>query len=558
MPASRADHGLAAALALLLAGGCGGDATSTTATATATATTSSTGSVDPSAPTSTPTEASATLDPSGASDSDSDSTTGAAPTFCAQLDISLVAHPNVDIYGPEPRAALAAFLADMVETTGARVRLLANPGSELLLTTDCLLPLGNAPGDPVLVYGEGGVVDPEAPAALECLLTALDTYEGEFDNGSYMFSGLLFPVLELGSWPAPGATGLALLLTRSDDDQNNMYAQPGLAAEAYLRLVGEQDRRRVAALTYGDLAGKLEIFGLALSEHSRHYERKQTPLAQALADWTPIARKTCEDFDLEPPFDGEPPPGCKRIDVLFTIDGSGSMDEEQSALRGTNGMAPVFAEFTDALLAQLTEVEDFHVGVVSSQEEVTLLGTHTNFPAVPEGPETDCGLPPGQRWLVGPSPTLAADFACIAATRSGEDEVTAYNTAEALNDPANAGFLRDDSLVFVVMLTDEDTYDHNIARMVDIRARLLSAVGGDLNRLVVLGIAGGQGVFEAPQTICEGPYGKAVPARRIASIVASLRERGRMQNICEGDLAASFKAVLGDVVSACLAYTPVP
>jgi len=74
----------------------------------------------------------------------------------------------------------------------------------------------------------------------------------------------------------------------------------------------------------------------------------------------------------------------------------------------------------------------------------------------------------------------------------------------------------------------------------------------------VLGIAGGQGVFEAPETICEGPYGKAVPARRIASIVASLRERGRMQNICGGDLAASFKAVLGDVVSACLAYDPVP
>ncbi len=373
-----------------------------------------------------------------------------------------------------------------------------------------------------------------------------------------MFSGLLFPVLEQGTWPAPGATGLALMLAKADDQQDNMYAQPGIASEAYLRLVGEQDRRRVAVLTYGDLAGKLEIFGLAVSENSRHYERTKTPLPQALADWTPIARKVCEDFDYEPPFEPLPPPGCKRVDILFAIDGSGSMDEEQAALRGTNGMAPVFAEFTDALLAELTDVEDFHVGVVSSQEDVTLLGTHTNFPEVPESPETDCGLPPGQRWLVGPSPTLAKDFACIAATRSGTDEVTAYNAAEALNNPANAGFLREDSLVFVVMLTDEDTYDFNIARMVDIRARLLSAVGNDLDRLVVLGIAGGQGVFEAPETICEGPYGKAVPARRIASIVASLRERGRMQNICGGDLAASFKAVLGDVVSACLAYDPVP
>lgn len=552
-------HGLAAALALLLTAACnGGDPQTSAGPGTSSSTTTVTDGIDPTVPTSTGTTATTGADAT-ASDSDSeDATTGAAPTFCSQLDISLVAHPGLDIYGPEPRAALAAFLADMVESTGARVRLLANPGSEVLLKTDCLLPLGNAAGDPILVYGEGGVVDPAAPAALECLLTALDTYKGEFDVGDFMFSGLMFPVLELETWPAPGATGLAVMLAKDDDEQDNMYAQPGLTAEAYLRLVGEQDRRRVAALTFGDHAGKLEIFGLALSENSRHYERTNTSLTAALADWAPLARKTCEDFDFEAPFEPLPPPGCKRIDVLFAIDGSASMDGEQAALRGTNGMAPVFAEFTDALLAELTDVEDFHVGVVSSQEEVTLLGTHTNFPEVPESPETSCGVPEGQRWLVGPSPTLTEDFACIAATRSGTDEVTAYNTAEALHNPANAGFLRDDSLVFVVMLTDEDTYDFNIARMVEIRARLLDAVGGDLERLVVLGVAGGQGVFEAPQTICEGPYGKAVPARRIASIVSSFRERGRMQNICEGDLAASFKAVLGDVVSACLAYDPVP
>jgi hypothetical protein len=547
-------HGLAAALLLA---SCSGQSASTSATTGTTGeAVTLTATTDPGPPTTSTTDT-PTTSATTASDTE-DATTGETPTFCSQLDISLVAHPGLDIYGPEPRAALAAFLADMVETTGARVRLLANPGSEVLLTTDCLLPLGNAADDPVLVYGEGGVVDPEAPVALDCLMSALDTYKGEFDVGDFMFSGLLFPVLELEQWPAPGATGLALMLAKDDDQQDNMYAQPGLAAEAYLRLVGEQDRRRVAALTFGDVAGKIEIFGLALSERSRHYERSETSLAQALADWTPIARQVCEDFDYVPPFEPLPPPGCKRVDILFAIDGSASMDEEQAALRGTNGMAPVFAEFTDALLAELTDVEDFHVGVVSSQEGVTLLGTHTNFPEVPESPETDCGLPPGQRWLVGPSPTLAEDFACIAATRSGTDEITAYNTAEALNDPANAGFLRDDSLVFAVLLTDEDTYDFNLARMVEIRARLLNAVDNDLDRLVVLGIAGGQGVFEAPETICEGTYGKAVPARRIASIVASLRDRGRMQNICQGDLASTFKDVLGDVVSACLAYDPVP
>ncbi len=552
--------------ALSLALSACGDSTATTTSQATEATTTATTGLDPSiattiSPTTEPTtEPTPTTGAPTTGDSE-DGTTGEPATFCQQLDISLVANPGLEIYTPEHRAAFAAFFADMVETTGARVRLLANAGSEFTLKTDCLLPLGNSPDDPVLVYGENGVVDPDAPAALECLLTALDGYTSDFDQGNFYFSGLLFPVLELESWPAPGATGLALLLAYSDDVQNNIYAQPGIAAEAYLRLVGDSDRRRVAALTYGQQAGDLEIFGLTLSEHSRHLERDESDasdLIKALQAWTPIARQVCEDFDYAPPFQQDPPTGCKRIDVLFNIDGSGSMNEEQDALRGGDGMPPVFAEFTDALLAELTDVEDFHVGVVSPQEGVTLLGTHRDFPETPESPETTCGLPQGQRWLVGPSPTLAEEFACTAATRSGTLELTAYNTAEALHDPANAGFLRDDSLVFVVMLTDEDTHDEALARMTEIRARLLDAVGGDLGRLIVLGVAAGGGTFEAPKSVCAGPYGNAAPARRLGAIVGSFRERGIMQDICGGDLAATFSAVLDDVVSACEAYEPVP
>ena len=540
-------------LALLAACGDAGTASPTTST-TPDTTGAPTSGIDPVTTASEPTPTTAASDTADTTDP----TTGEPATYCGQLDISLVAHPELDIYTAKHRAAFTAYFEQLVVTTGARVRLLANAGTELTLQTDCLLPLGNAKDDPVLVYGEGGVVDPEAPAALDCLLTALDTYKSDLDDGNFYFSGLLFPVLELEQWPAPGATSLAMILAYSDDVQDNIYAQPGLAAEAYLRIVGEYDRRRIAAFTHGDGATKLEIFGLALSDKSRHYERDKTDLISALADYVPLAVQHCDDFDFEPPFQDQPPPGCRRIDVLFTIDGSGSMTEEQMALRGSDGMPPVFAEFTDALLAELTEVEDFHVGVVSPQEGVTLLGTHRDFPTVPESPETDCGVPPGQRWLVGPSPTLAADFECIAATQSGTVELTAYNTAEALHNPDNAGFLRDDSLVFVVMITDEDTHDQNLAAMVEIRERLLAAVDDRLDRIIVLGIAAGAGVFEAPQSVCTGPYGKAAPARRLASIVASFRERGIFQPICDGDLATSFTEVLDDVVSACNDYDPVP
>lgn len=472
------------------------------------------------------------------------------PTFCAQLDVSLVIDPLSTVMLPAGRAALVEHLDDLVEETGAKVRVLPTVASELPQQTDC--------GDPILVWGEAGQVDPAAPAALQCRLDAIKSYDYVFDSGDSMFSGLMFPILDRADWPAAGASGLALLFARKDDMQKNMYAQPGQAAEAYLRLVGDGDRRRVAALTHGDGADELQMFALSLGETSRHFERTTTPADVALATFTPLAIQTCEDFDLVPPPPEQEPSGCKRIDVLFVIDGSGSMLEEQQALRGTNGQPPVFAEFTDALLAELTDVEDFRVGVVSSTYGKTALHTHRDQPAVAESPATDCGLPPGQRWLVGPSPTLTAEFECLAATRSATEEVTYLNAAEALHDPANAGFLRDDSLVFVVLLTDEDTYDHIYTTMHEIRAELLAAVGDDLSRLVVLAIAGGQGVFEMPETTCQGVYGEAVPGRRIISITRSFRERGLFQNICEGDLAKTFTAALGDVVSACEAFEPVP
>ena len=108
-------HGLAAAL--LLASCSGQPANTSATTGTTGEAVTLTATTDPGPPT-TGTTDTPTTSATTASDTE-DATTGETPTFCNQLDISLVAHPGLDIYGPEPRAALAAFLADMVETTGA-------------------------------------------------------------------------------------------------------------------------------------------------------------------------------------------------------------------------------------------------------------------------------------------------------------------------------------------------------------------------------------------------------------------------------------------------------
>lgn len=546
---------LAGALAPLA---CAGEGTGDTS-----ATVASVASVDTTLTTAAASTAGTTAATTGsAADTSSESgTTGAAPpTYCSDLDVHLVVDPDAKIFDPDSRLALHSALDRLVKETGATVRVHAGTGSEFPLPTACLADFPDISEGPVIVWGEAGKVALGTHGALNCLLTDVAKYQSDFDEGDYLLSGLLFPILEEDAWPTPGATGLAVLIGADDDQQGGMYARPGMASEAFLRIVADGDRRRAAAFTYGQDADELELFALSFGDahgtRSRHYDRQDTPFTAAIAEWSDQALAACDDFDR---VDDIPEPeGCKRIDILFVIDGSGSMSEEQRALAGLNGEPPVFAEFTDALLAELTDVEDFHVGVVSTQLGVTRLHTHRDYPAVPESADTECGLPPGQRWIVGPSPELEPQFACIGATLADVDEFPTYNAAKALADPENAGFLRDDSLLFVVIVTDEDTQDWSEATMTEIRALLLDAVDGDLARLVVLAIIGDQGTFEMPKTVCSGPYGGAAPGRRITSIVRSLRERGHTQDICAGSMTATFESILGEVVSACEAFTPIP
>ena len=366
--------------------------------------------------------------------------------------------------------------------------------------------------------------------------------------------GSCFPVLDDPNWPSPDSVGLAMLIAEHDDDLGGMYSRSGMASEAYLRLVADNDRRRASALTIGVDADEIELFSLTLGDNAMFADHTVTPVADALAAWTPQAIRACEDHDaVAPPDDGA---GCKHLDVLFVIDGSFSMLAEQQALRGEDG-PPVFKEFTDALGEKLVDLEDFRVGVVSSQPGDTALHTHTDQPEVPPTAETDCGLSPAQPWIVGPSATFEQDFACIASTKANTEEYTALNAAEALHDPANAGFLREDAVLVVVMLTDEDTQEFLDGHTrVEVRERVLEAVGGELERVFVLAIAGDQGIYEMPKTTCGGDYGTATPGRRLSSIVFSFRDQGAVQDICGGSLADVFSAVLDDVVKTCEGFVP--
>jgi len=179
-------------------------------------------------------------------------------------------------------------------------------------------------------------------------------------------------------------------------------------------------------------------------------------------------------------------PAAVSTDILFVVDDSGSMSEEQANL------AANLDAFIDTLVASPVQ-NDFRIGVTnSSVEEFTVNGTTRKSYAA--GPSTGVPFPAGalvaiqtrtdgtgipgaliydpnlhaqtggwggNRILDKGAPTLAADFkANVLVGLDGSGKEQPFRAARlALSDrllDTNQGFLRDGARLAVVFLTDED------------------------------------------------------------------------------------------------------
>lgn len=165
-----------------------------------------------------------------------------------------------------------------------------------------------------------------------------------------------------------------------------------------------------------------------------------------------------------PPID-PPAPQCKKVDILFVIDDSGSMGDNQKSLIAS------FPGFISGMKKRLKSAQDYHIGVVSSDDYYynvpgcTGIGNLITKTGGPESSNKSCGpFDGGGHYLSSSDTMLEPRFACAAQVGAGgsDDERMARALLEAVN-PKNAekgkcneGFLRPDSLLVVVMITDED------------------------------------------------------------------------------------------------------
>jgi hypothetical protein len=259
------------------------------------------------------------------------------------------------------------------------------------------------------------------------------------------------------------------------------------------------------------------------------------------------------------PYDAGPTPECRAVDVLFVIDNSASMADQQAALIAS------FDGFVAGMRERLANALDFHVGVVSTDDyyaneagcqEIGDLVTQTGGI---ESSNRACGpIGSGARYLDNLDTQLASRFACIAQLGVGgnDDERVARALLNAIQPdrPCNAGFLRPDALLVVVIITDEDdlrdgcdgssgfeTCDsYGSGGLPDDWVAELSGVR-DPESVVVLSLIARRG---------DNPCG-AVPAARILGFTNRFGDNGFIGDVCASSYDDFFTQSLPVIATAC-------
>lgn len=260
---------------------------------------------------------------------------------------------------------------------------------------------------------------------------------------------------------------------------------------------------------------------------------------------------------------------CDRVDIVFAVDASSTMREEVAELS-----ANVFPQLLMRLRAIGNGNEDYRVGVLDT------CPVNANFHTLrdndtPEG--ESCNFESGQPWMDTNSSDLEGEFTCAAqiyigdyvreedggvvgvdCTSDNDDEQPGKSIAVALSPDYlgpggdNEGFLRDNALLLMVGITDEDETpldepngeDAYIQSLYD----ELVAVKGDVNRMVFMGVGGSMGCED------DNGYGAQREARRLRKLTDHFitAERGVFWDLCDGQLEDGLAMAMEVIERTCL------
>jgi hypothetical protein len=274
--------------------------------------------------------------------------------------------------------------------------------------------------------------------------------------------------------------------------------------------------------------------------------------------------------------------GCEKIDFLFVIDSSGSMADNQANL---------IASFPGLVAAMMDNVpaDDWHVMVVDSDGQwggtdcanacMTLgfcpdepgfdcdvpapglcdisLGAGEVAPMGEAASNQDCALAGGARYIQAGEPNLLDAFSCIAKVGvDGSDSERAMDSmaravGPELGEPGgcNEGFVRDDAILVITIITDEPD-EHSLGDPADWADAVIAAKGGVAESVVVLGLLP-DGDLGMP--LCGA---EAVPAPRMSEFL-QLFDASSRASVCEPDYSPFFLDAVSVISETCDDFVPI-
>ena len=260
------------------------------------------------------------------------------------------------------------------------------------------------------------------------------------------------------------------------------------------------------------------------------------------------------------------PRQCNKMDLVFVIDDSGSMQEEQGNL-ATN--FPMFATLLSSYVTPSGEKIDYRIAVTTTGRD--LMYTVTNGPiTLPQSESGDngafrdnCNMT--KRFLEPTDANMQQVLSCRANVGTGGPSyempllMTSWALGKRVMDGTNGGFLREDALLGVVMMTDEDdasTEQNNFTVTVTAQPPVdfhpadlitfLDTLKGHRSRWAA-------GVIAGP-TDCSSGFGMATKATRLQDFVMkanSSSPQASFSSICDGDLTSALQKTLDTFQAAC-------
>jgi hypothetical protein len=211
--------------------------------------------------------------------------------------------------------------------------------------------------------------------------------------------------------------------------------------------------------------------------------------------------------------------GCQKVDFLFVIDNSASMENEQDALIGA------FPGFMQAIQDTLAAGSDYHILVADTDDwgrcspdtcshdtcDDPMAGKYACMnifdacdktrgagvvhPAGQFATNAPCTIFGGNRYIIEGEPDLPGTFDCMArvgvAGNASERPMNGMTEAlsPALNAAAgcNAGFLRDDAILVITFISDDPWYE-DAGDPMSWHDDVVAAKNGDPSAVVVLGL----------------------------------------------------------------------